>query len=225
MSGSDPPQTEALLEAAQGYAVFNRKGKRIGTFIELADDRIVIRHDGVFVWRARWVPLTAVAHVIPDQRAVVLTVDDLRPGDTDSPPSRAPRTSGSAQESHLLSDGWLDRVDRYVAAGEGNADEPKASREDTRHFVAGEADPPGAPTPAGNDRPADERHLLFISTPAGYSLTEQKGPAPRRGERIEIPGQATSFLVVKLGRSPLPNDRRSCAYVEPTAEFRKTTEA
>ncbi len=197
--------------------MYNRKGKRIGALIDLADDRIVIRQDGVLVWHARRVPLTDVAHVIPDQRAVVLTVDDLRSRDTDSPPTRAPRTSGSAEEDRLLSDRWRERVDRYVAAGEGNAGDQEPISEDTRHSIAAQADPPTAPTPAGSDRPADERHLLFISTPAGYSLAEQNGPPPRRGERIEIPGQSTSFLVMKLGRSPLPNDRRSCAYVEPTA--------
>jgi hypothetical protein len=73
--------------------------------------------------------------------------------------------------------------------------------------------------PASQVQDTDKRYLFFIATPAGYSLAEQEGPPPRRGDRIEIPGQATSFLVVKLGPSPLPNDRRSCAYLEPTAEI------
>jgi hypothetical protein len=216
-----------MLEAAHGYAVFNRKGKRIGAFIELAGDhRIMIRHDGVFVWHARQLPLTAVAHVLPDHRAVVLTLDDLTLADTESPPTPAPATSGIAEESPLPSGSWRERVDRYVAAVEGDADEPDRSAdgaehelsppaEDMRHPVAREADQP--PEPSRKDHGAADRHLLFISTPDGYSLVEREGPPPPLGDRIVIPEQAISFLVMKLGASPLPDDHRICAYLEPTA--------
>ena len=88
-----------------------------------------------------------------------------------------------------------------------------------RYPIAREEDP-SPPTPARKDQDTDKRYLLFIATPAGYSLAEQEGSPPRRGDRIEIPGQATSFHVVKLGPSPLPNDHRSCAFLEP-AELRQ----
>ena len=91
MSGSDPRKIRTTLEAAEGYAVFDAEGKRLGAFVELAaDDRIAIRHDGVFVWHRRLLPITDVVNVIPDQRAVVLKVSKRTLADTKSPASQAP---------------------------------------------------------------------------------------------------------------------------------------
>src|SRR5580765_8079089 len=91
MSGSDPRKIRATLEAAEGYAVFDSEGKRLGAFVELAaDDRIAIRHDGVFVWHRRLLPITDVVNVIPDQRAVVLKVSKRTLADTKAPASQAP---------------------------------------------------------------------------------------------------------------------------------------
>jgi len=226
MSGSDPRKIRATLEAAEGYAVFDSEGKRLGAFVELAaEDRIAIRHDGVFVWHRRLLPITDVVNVIPDQRAVVLKVSKRTLADTKAPAS-GPREPSSrvAEENQPTSEAWHERVERYVGPVEGDADQPDLSRdaaadephdEDVRHPVAREEDP-SSPMPGRKDQDTGKRHLLFIATPAGYSLAEQDGPPPRPGDRIEIPGQATSFLVVKLGPSPLPNDRRRCAYLEPT---------
>jgi len=203
--GSDPAQIRALLAAAQGYAVLDRGGTRIGAFVELAGgDRIAIRHDGVFVWRRRLLPMTAVANVVPDRRAVVLTVDRQALADTETPPTPAPGTSASAEEYPPGGD-WQDRIKRYVV--------PAA--EDTRRPVARDADQP-TPEPCGRDQRTAERHLLFISTSGGYALVEREGPPPPVGRGIEIPEQAVSFLVRKVGPSPLPNDPRTCAYLEPS---------
>ena len=229
MSGSDPRTIRATLEEAGGYAVFDAEGKRLGAFVELAaDDRIAIRHDGFFVWHRRLLPITDVVNVIPDQRAVVLKVSKRTLADTKAPTSQAPEPSSRvAEENPPLSEAWHERVERYVGPVERDADQQDLSRdaaahephdEDMRHPVAREEDP-SPPTPAQKDQDTGKRHLLFIATPAGYSLAEQEGPPPRSGDRIEIPGQATSFLVLKLGPSPLPNDRRSCAFLEPTAEI------
>jgi hypothetical protein len=227
MSGSDPRKIRTTLEAAEGYAVFDSEGKRLGAFVELAaDDRIAIRHDGVFVWHRRLLPITDVVNVIPDQRAVVLKVSKRTLADTKAPASQAPEPSSRvAGEKPPPSEAWHERVERYVGPLEGDADRPDLSHnaaahephdEDVLSPVAHKEDP-SPPTPARKDQDTGKRqHLLFIATPAGYSLAEQEGPLPRRGDRVEIPGQATSFLVVKLGPSPLPNDRRSCAYLEPT---------
>ena len=227
MSGSDPRKIRATLEAAGGYAVFDAEGKRLGAFVELAaDDQIAIRLDGVFVWRRRLLPIRDVVSVIPDQRAVVLKVSKRTLADTEAPASQAPEPSRVAEDPSP-SEAWHERVERYVGPVEGDADQPDLSHdaaahephdENRRHPVAREEDP-SPPTPAGKDQDTDKRHLLFIATPAGYSLAEQAGPPPHRGDRIDIPGQTTSFLVVKLGPSPLPNDRRSCAYLEPTTEL------
>jgi len=216
-----------MLAAAQGYAVFDREGTRIGAFVELAGgDRIAIRHDGVFVWRRRLLPITTVANVVPDQRAVVLTVDGRALAGTETPPTPAPGTSGIAEEYPHSSGDWQDRIERYLAPVEGQADqadlsrggaehEPSPHADDTRRPVAREADQP-TPEPGRRDQRTAERHLLFISTSGGYALVEREGPPPPLGRGIEMPEQAVSFLVTKLGPSPLPNDPRICAYLEPT---------
>ena len=216
-----------MLAAAEGYAVLDREGTRIGAFVELAGgDRIAIRHDGVFVWRRRLLPITTVAKVVPDQRAVVLTVDGRALAGTETQPTPAPGTSGIAEEYPHSSGDWQDRIERYLAPVEGQADqadlnrggaeyEPSPHAEDTRPPVAREADQP-TPEPGRRDQLTAERHLLFISTSVGYALVEREGPPPPLGRGIEIPEQAVSFLVTKLGPSPLPNDPRICAYLEPT---------
>ena len=100
MSGSDPRKIRATLEAAEGYAVFDAEGKRLGAFVELAaGDRIAIRHDGVFVWRRRLLPITDVVNVIPDQRAVVLKVSKRTLADTEALASQAPEPSRVAEKN------------------------------------------------------------------------------------------------------------------------------
>ncbi len=54
-------------------------------------------------------------------------------------------------------------------------------------------------------------HLLFVPRAEGYDLIELDGPAPAPG--VEIEHAETRFVVSKLGRSPLPLDRRPCAYL------------
>jgi hypothetical protein len=60
-----------------------------------------------------------------------------------------------------------------------------------------------------------DRHLRFISTPSGYTLTEAEGRPPSPGSKVAVPEQAEPFLVMKLGPSPLPHDNRICAYLSP----------
>jgi hypothetical protein len=58
---------------------------------------------------------------------------------------------------------------------------------------------------------SDGQHLLFVWKPSGYELVEQDGEAPAVGSAVELEGQ--QFLVTKLGPSPLPGDKRACAYL------------
>jgi hypothetical protein len=59
-------------------------------------------------------------------------------------------------------------------------------------------------------------HLLFVATPAGYILREGDGAPPETGRELESADlPAGRFLVTKVGRSPLPADRRRCAYLHP----------
>lgn len=54
--------------------------------------------------------------------------------------------------------------------------------------------------------------VAFVGSPGGYRLAEREGAAPGRGERVEVDG--TPFRVLRLGPSPLPGDRRRCAFLE-----------
>jgi hypothetical protein len=60
-----------------------------------------------------------------------------------------------------------------------------------------------------------DRHLRFISTPSGYTLTEEQGRPPSPGSTVVVSEQLGPFLVLRLGPSPLPNDDRICAYLAP----------
>jgi hypothetical protein len=195
---SDPGQIRAMLATARGYAVFDRKGRRIGAFIELAgavDDRIAIRHEGFFAWRRRLLPITTVAKVVPDERAVVLRVEGRSLAGSETPPTSVTGTAGIVEEDQRSNGDWRDRLESYVGPVADAADQPE---------------------PARRDQHTAERHLLFISTSGGYALVEREGPPPSLGHSIELPEQAISFVVSKLGPSPLPNDPRICAYLDPT---------
>lgn len=54
--------------------------------------------------------------------------------------------------------------------------------------------------------------VAFVGSPHGYRLVEATGAVPRRGTVVELEGEP--HRVTKTGPSPLPGDRRPCAYVE-----------
>jgi hypothetical protein len=57
------------------------------------------------------------------------------------------------------------------------------------------------------------KHLLFITRPTGYELIEREGDSPAPGDAIELDGEGR-FVVSKVAPSPLPDDDRTCAYVQ-----------
>jgi hypothetical protein len=56
-------------------------------------------------------------------------------------------------------------------------------------------------------------HVRFISFPDGYRLDTSDERCARPGDVIEVHGR--SFVVTRVGRSPLPDDRRPCAFLMP----------
>jgi hypothetical protein len=54
-------------------------------------------------------------------------------------------------------------------------------------------------------------YLLVIATPSGYELHEREGEPPGLGAEIEQDGK--TMRVAKLAPSPLPGDKRACAYL------------
>ena len=78
-----------------------------------------------------------------------------------------------------------------------------------------EADPVPVSDPApGLPLVASASYLVFVCTHRGYALEEAPGEPPAPGDRIAIGG--VEHVVSRLGRSPLPGDARSCAYLEPS---------
>jgi protein-tyrosine-phosphatase len=73
-------------------------------------------------------------------------------------------------------------------------------------FEAGR--PAVAPTPS-----APGGHLLFVWAPDGWKLEQRDGYAPAVGDTVEVEG--TTLIVTAVGPSPLPGDRRRCAYAQP----------
>jgi hypothetical protein len=54
-------------------------------------------------------------------------------------------------------------------------------------------------------------YLLFVSKPTGYDLREQEGEPPAVGAQVEQDGK--TLRVAKIAPSPLPGDKRPCAYL------------
>lgn len=55
-------------------------------------------------------------------------------------------------------------------------------------------------------------HLLFLPTPDGYAIVEADEPPPPPGQLLIL--EHGCYRVQRVGRSPLPNDRRPCLYLE-----------
>jgi protein-tyrosine phosphatase len=69
---------------------------------------------------------------------------------------------------------------------------------------------PAAVTPT----PATPGHLLFLWAPDGWKLEQRDGEPPAVGEIVEVGGM--TLIVTAVGPSPLPGDRRRCAYTQPS---------
>ncbi len=174
--------------------MFDRRRRRVGTFIELIGaegEGIAIRHEGVFLWRRRLLPITTVGAVAPEHGAVVLNVDRRTLKGTNAAGTPVGTTSSPAEDECSDEDRGA-RIARPVAGGERDREA------------------------AGSAEGTAQAHLLFVSTSNGYRLLERRGPEPGAFEYVSVPEHGGLFQVGKLATSPLPNDRRPCAYLERT---------
>lgn len=55
-------------------------------------------------------------------------------------------------------------------------------------------------------------YVLFVWSPSGWTLHERDGDVPAVGATVE--DGETILRVSKVGPSPLPGDRRPCAYTQ-----------
>ena len=94
-----------------------------------------------------------------------------------------------------------------VAAVPGRAAPPRRARVPAGARTRSRAE--RAPNPA----PSVDGHVLLVPWPDGYRLLEREGAPPGRG-RLCSTSRRVGFSVLRLGPSPLPGDRRRCAYLE-----------
>jgi len=81
-----------------------------------------------------------------------------------------------------------------------------AERERSAAVVVSDLAPPAAPEPEA------ATHLLYVARD-GWQLVERDGPVPPLDAAVEVDGVA--LVVARVGHSPLPDDPRACAYLEP----------
>jgi hypothetical protein len=62
-----------------------------------------------------------------------------------------------------------------------------------------------------SSRSASSTVLYFVPSADGFDLVERNGDVPSIGAAVEFDDQA--FVVTKIGRSPLPFDRRDCVFL------------
>jgi hypothetical protein len=55
-------------------------------------------------------------------------------------------------------------------------------------------------------------YLEVSAGPGGYVLRDRQGRCPAEGDRVEDE-EGSTYVVLKVGRSPLANDLRRCAYL------------
>ena len=55
-------------------------------------------------------------------------------------------------------------------------------------------------------------HVLFVWAPSGYELLSRAGEPPPVGSEVGVSGGLR--VVTKIGPSPLPGDRRLCAFLD-----------
>ena len=107
--------------------------------------------------------------------------------------------------------------------------EPAAVPEGPQRSVEWTAPPPPAAAPQASSSEQQRRergleaqrqphpdlgHLLFVPAYQGYLLLQRSGTAPALGEVLELPDTpGVRLIVAKLALSPLPQDRRVCAYL------------
>lgn len=103
-----------------------------------------------------------------------------------------------------------------VAETDPDAGAPALLGEGIDDLIVAAAEPGWEDDPASGEdlRPLDDAVCLaYISTPTGYRLLPVAVELPAPGETIEL-GELGPLVVSRVGKSPLPLDRRVCVYVE-----------
>ena len=79
-----------------------------------------------------------------------------------------------------------------------------------------ESSSPATPSVARIAPAMADGHVLFVSKPTGYELLARQGEPPAIGAEVQLDGQEGTWFVTRIGLSPLPADKRPCAYLLQT---------
>jgi hypothetical protein len=118
-------------------------------------------------------------------------------------------SSGKQLGEVIVDYGWMTREELAELLGQQEESASGMDQLRTQVAAAKAALEPAAEEAAGN---AGLGHLLFVWSPAGYELLSRAGAPPRVGDEVGVSGGPR--VVTKVGPSPLPGDRRLCAFLD-----------
>ena len=126
------------------------------------------------------------------------------------------------EEAATKREGALERIAAELASRERHLAEAEragvtAGREEPFRAAANASSGRRLPHRDDAAEPDTARHILYLPAD-GYRMVERDGRAARVDALVEVDGQ--KFVVTRVGRSPLPGDRRACAYLEPARNSR-----
>ena len=137
-----------------------------------------------------------VANALAEQHGGPLRTEyGLSLGPTHAVPKLVTDLPDTRDRDTLIADLRTALVEKTAEVAAATADLAEARRE-----LAMRPLPDGVP---------DDRHLLFVPGPEGYTMLERSGPAPEVGAAIELGG--ASFAVLKVGSSTLLGVQIHCA--------------
>lgn len=129
-----------------------------------------------------------------------LTVREARVAESEAEIARRRQDLGAVE----LKRAALERRERDLEAREARLDELEVEAEQRASSVV-------------TDEPAESAELAFVSGPS-YRLVERPAGALVPGGTVEV--DDAEYVVARIGPSPLPGDRRRCAFLVRSARGR-----
>jgi hypothetical protein len=176
-----------------------RLGVSRGVLDDVEDDRTVEERGG---------EMEGLMHAMKKLRTAAQNLAALQHGHQEMEHRLGDLEHSAAQRSETLA-----RLREHIHDRETKLGELQAEVERLRRS----SEPPQASVPealsARHEPELVDGHLLFAPDGAGYILEERSGPPPAPGETIVLGDTRIPFVVMKVGASPLPGDRRRCSYL------------
>lgn len=125
------------------------------------------------------------------------------------------RRNGEQSDTHPLHIGlWAMSDPDYVTARREAFETPVPESKDQTA-----ADYEGQPYEQQPDARASRGHLIYAQVAGRYVLVERNGEPPEPDALLELPEiDGETLLVGRVGRSPLPNDSRPCAFAQQVSQ-------